>query len=164
MEIDVTKKLLEHMKWANQNLFSFLLSNNIEIFKLSAWDHGWTIEKIVNHLVIAQDRYVSRLSGLFSIEDKFENSDLDGMRNLALRSSENDKKLIEFASMEDKLLTFNQNGKIVNFHASVVLAQSIHHATEHRAQIDDILSFSKVKNINLDLIDVWSYERFLNSK
>lgn len=152
------------MKWANQHLFSFLLSNNVIIYELSAWDQGWTVGKIVNHLVIAQDRYVSRLTGLFSIDDKPENVDLVGMKNLALRSLRNDEKLMEFASMENTLLTFNQNGKTVNFHASVVLSQSIHHATEHRAQIDDILSINKVKNINLDSIDLWSYERFLNSK
>lgn len=162
MEVDVTQKLLFHMKWANQVLFRFLLDADDDIYNLTAWDRGWSIHKIVNHLVVAQDRYVSRLSGLHTIEDKWEPCTKAGMQNLATRSLKNDEKLINLASIENKLLSFNQNGNVVNFHASTVLAQSIHHATEHRAQIDDILSFKGAVNLNLDSIDIWSFDRQIN--
>ena len=84
------------------------------------------------------------------------------LREMQQSNVENDEKLINLASNENKLLSFDQNGNVVNFHASTVLAQSIHHATEHRAQIDDILSFKGAVNLNLDSIDIWSFDRQIN--
>ena len=43
---------------------------------------------------------------------------------------------------------------------STILAQAIHHAAEHRAQIADILAANNLDVLNLDKIDLWSFERF----
>jgi hypothetical protein len=40
---------------------------------------------------------------------------------------------------------------------STVLAQSIHHATEHRAQIAGALIANGVTALNLDDLDVWAF-------
>ena len=40
---------------------------------------------------------------------------------------------------------------------STILAQAIHHATEHRAQIAGALSTHGIDAIDLDALDVWAY-------
>ena len=46
---------------------------------------------------------------------------------------------------------------------STIVTQSIHHATEHRAQLIDALEFKGFKPINLDDIDLWSFDDFERS-
>jgi hypothetical protein len=38
--------------------------------------------------------------------------------------------------------------------------QAIHHASEHRAQISDILAANNLDVLNLDEIDLWSFEKW----
>jgi uncharacterized damage-inducible protein DinB len=38
------------------------------------------------------------------------------------------------------------------------LSQSIHHATEHRAQLASALEAKGFKPLDLDELDLWSYE------
>ena len=40
---------------------------------------------------------------------------------------------------------------------STVIAQAIHHATEHRAQIAGALATNGVDTIDLDALDLWAY-------
>ena len=162
MEKSVIDKLLRHMQWSNSILFNFLSDSTDEVLNLYGWDENWSIGKIANHIVIAQERYVSRLQGITSIKDIYEPHTVEGMKALGIRSAKNDELLNSFSNMEEKDISFNQNGNDVTFSSWTIIAQAIHHATEHRAQIDDVLSFRKVKNINLDLIDIWSFERYKN--
>ncbi|MFM8921223.1 MAG: hypothetical protein ACKOFV_00970, partial [Candidatus Nanopelagicaceae bacterium] len=87
----------------------------------------------------------------------------EGMKALVRQSQVNDAKLKEFIALPDEILTFIRYGKTVSFLTSSVLAQVIHHATEHRAQIADILAINKMDVINLDALDLWSFERFERS-
>ena len=41
---------------------------------------------------------------------------------------------------------------------STILSQSIHHATEHRAQIASALEAKGFKPVDLDELDLWAYE------
>jgi uncharacterized damage-inducible protein DinB len=41
---------------------------------------------------------------------------------------------------------------------SSILSQAIHHATEHRAQIASALEAKGFTPVNLDDLDLWSYE------
>jgi hypothetical protein len=55
---------------------------------------------------------------------------------------------------------FNRYGKDMHAFTSTILAQAIHHAAEHRAQIADILAVNNLDVLNLDKIDLWAFERF----
>ena len=57
------------------------------------------------------------------------------------------------------MLTFVRYGETVSYLSTSVIAQLVHHATEHRAQISDILAFNKMDVVNLDDYDLWSFER-----
>ena len=61
-----------------------------------------------------------------------------------------DEVQIEFLNYEDKL---------VKRWRSTILSQAIHHATEHRAQIASALEAKGFTPVNLDDLDLWSFER-----
>jgi uncharacterized damage-inducible protein DinB len=157
------KRLFQHAAWANQKLFSKLANLSEETFHLSAWDPEWTIGKIANHIVIGQGRYISRLQKVEApIEDEFPLTS-QGMTDLVIRSSENDNKLIEFIDAPEEKITFVRFGETLEYLSSTVLAQSIYHAIEHRAQIVDTLAFNNVHVIRLDDYDAWVFERSQNN-
>jgi uncharacterized damage-inducible protein DinB len=148
------------MAWANNQVFTQLSTLPENSLQFTAWSPEWSVGKIANHIVIAQGRFISRLQKL----DPFPESEFEltssGMAQLAEKSAANDQKIQEFLDLPDQMLTFLRYGKKVSFLSSSVLAQVIHHATEHRAQIADILAVNDMDVINLDALDLWSFERF----
>ena len=153
-------RLFRQMAWANNRVFTTLSELPEEALSFSAWNPEWTVGKIANHIVIAQGRFISRLQK----EDPYPESVFPltsaGMRKLAAKSAENDKKLATFIDRPDEMLTFVRYGETVSYLTSSVLAQIINHGTEHRAQIADILAVNNMDVINLDDLDFWSFERF----
>ena len=156
-------RLFRHMSWANNQLFNQLVTLPEEALSYSAWNQEWTVGKIANHIVIAQGRFLTRLQKQQPFpESEFELTN-SGMSQLTQKSAENDLALQKFLDLPDEKLTFLRYGKKVSFLTSTVLAQIIHHATEHRAQIADILAVNNMDVINLDALDLWSFEKFENS-
>jgi hypothetical protein len=82
------------------------------------------------------------------------------MKDLAKQAAVNDQKIQTMLDMPEEMLTFVRYGETVSFLSTSVIAQFVHHATEHRAQIADIMAVNKMDVINLDAIDLWSFERF----
>lgn len=153
-------RLFRQMAWANNQVFTKLSELPEEALSFSAWNPEWTVGKIANHIVIAQGRFISRLQK----EDPFPEEEFPltsaGMKALAAKSIENDKKLATFIARPDEMLTFVRYGETVSYLTSSVLAQIINHGTEHRAQIADILAVNNMDVINLDDLDFWAFERF----
>jgi uncharacterized damage-inducible protein DinB len=52
----------------------------------------------------------------------------------------------------------NAEEKLVKRWRSTILSQAIHHATEHRAQLASALEAKGFEPVNLDDLDLWSYE------
>ena len=156
-------RLFRHMSWANNQLFNQLVTLPEEALSYSAWNQEWTVGKIANHIVIAQGRFLTRLQKQQPFpESEFELTSA-GMSQLAQKSAENDLALQKFLDLPDEMLTFIRYGNEVSFLTSTVLAQIIHHATEHRAQIADVLAVNNMDVVNLDALDLWSFEKFENS-
>lgn len=157
-------RLFRHMAWANNQLFTQLSTLPESALSYSAWNPEWTVSKIANHIVIAQGRFITRLQRLEPLPESEFEATIEGMNALLQKSAENDVHLQEFLNLPDEMLTFIRYGKSVSFLTSSVLAQVIHHATEHRAQIADILAVNKLDVVNLDALDLWSFERFEENK
>jgi hypothetical protein len=49
------------------------------------------------------------------------------------------------------------DGKLVRRARSTIIFQSVHHATEHRAQLVEALNAGGFTGINLDDFDLWAY-------
>ena len=151
-------RLFRHMAWANNQVFTQLSTLPESALSFSAWNPEWTVGKIANHIVIAQGRFLTRLQKLDPLpESEFPLTSL-GMQDLVQKSLENDAALQKFLDLPDEMLTFLRYGNTVSFLTSTVLAQVVHHATEHRAQIADILAVNNMDVINLDALDLWSFE------
>ena len=69
-----------------------------------------------------------------------------------------DKTIIEESRRDDESITQEIEGKSVTKLRSTIITQAVHHATEHRAQLIDALEYKGYKVINLDDIDLWSFE------
>ena len=71
---------------------------------------------------------------------------------------ERDAQLLELVNFPDEGHKFLRYGVEVEFLTSTILVQAVHHASEHRAQIADILAANQMDVLNLDEIDLWSFE------
>lgn len=152
------QRLLEHMGWANQRMFETLQSLPESTLSLSAWNPEWQIGVIANHIVVASGRLIARISGEAAPAEGPAPTSMDELAALAALAAERDQRLLEMADVQDGPRVFVRYGEEVQFLASTILAQAIHHATEHRAQIADILAVNKQDVLNLDAMDLWSYE------
>jgi hypothetical protein len=82
---------------------------------------------------------------------------------LALRdlSLSFDQRLRESAKNPVGFVEFtNWEGKEIRRNRETILTQSIHHATEHRAQIAGIFANHGLKVIDLDAIDLWEFANY----
>lgn len=124
-------------------------------------DHDeWTAGAILMHLVRSAGFYVSRVTGEPLQTDFTVPMNKKDVGKIAARSAIFDARLRELASEPEGMTSFVQEGKTIHRARSTILAQSIHHATEHRAQIADVLALHGITVVNLDEMDVWAYSDF----
>ena len=156
---DVTLlRLLAHMGWANQQMFATLRSLPDTALAVSAWNPEWRVGVIANHIVVASGRLISRITGEDAPAEHLAPTSGVELGVLAELAAQRDHRLLELAGVPDGPRTFLRYGEAVQFQASTILAQAIHHATEHRAQIADVLAVNHQDVMNLDAMDLWSFE------
>lgn len=152
-------KLFKHMAWANHSVFTILSEIPEVALSLSAWDPEWKVGIIANHIVMAQPRLLARLKKEDAPTDTAFPMTSEGMKALAAQSLKNDEEFLKWIDQPEEMLTFVRYGKTVSFQNTTIVAQIVNHATEHRAQIADILAINKLDVINLDSLDPISFER-----
>ncbi len=150
-------RLFRHMAWANQIMFEKLQEVPVDSLGLSAENKEWTVSVIVQHLVGAAGNYGARVLGEAAPSGINAPSTRADLLELAQRCGEFDARLRDLASHPDEITTYQREGKTIRRARSTILAQSIHHATEHRAQVADILSLHGIRAIDLDEMDLWAY-------
>ena len=75
------------------------------------------------------------------------------------RASDDSAALLECEKLEDIQVEFlNHEKKVIKRWRSTILSQSVHHATEHRAQIASALEAQGFVPVDLDELDLWSFE------
>lgn len=157
-------RLLFHMAWANQKTITHLQSLPEASLKAFATNPEWHVGEIAHHIVDSADHYAFRISGIPAltrpedrgIGDIEQISDLVRIKDQAAIV---DAALLECVELDDIQVEFkNYSGKLVKRWRSTILSQAIHHATEHRAQIASALEAKGFKPVDLDELDLWSYE------
>lgn len=157
MTVDATfDRLLRHMAWANQAVLDSLSKLTPEQLRLTAPGSEWSVARIAHHLVDAQRWYVWRLA-----KDECDDSDVptsgDEVAALAKLLAVADARIREEAALPEGMTTYERDGNIITRARSTILAQAVHHATEHRAQIADTLAAHGLHVVDLDALDVWSF-------
>jgi uncharacterized damage-inducible protein DinB len=153
----ILDRLFRHMAWANQSLLAKLKEIPAEALELSLENEEWKVAIIAQHFVRSAGNYVSRVSEGPLPTDVIRPATHADLDELARRCAGFDSRLRELAAVPEGMTTYEREGRTIVRARSTILGQSIHHATEHRAQIADILSFHGIKAIDLDEMDVWAY-------
>lgn len=151
------ERALRHMAWANQKVYEAVETLPEESLKSYVVNEEWTAYEILFHICDSAGFYVYRL-GIG--EEPATIEEPAKVKTLKELLAINDQNLISAAGQEDREIAFNRDDKVYHRWASTILTQSVHHATEHRAQLIDTLEFKGFKPINLDDIDLWAFDEF----
>ena len=159
------------MAWANQQVIGQIAAMPKEALDAYAVNPEWTVGTIVRHIASASNWYVWRLLDreAFTAEEKAdwdarlkdddeESPKMQDMSHVleVLRSS--DAMLLEQSRLPDAEVPREFRGEQHVFKRSTILSQTVHHATEHRAQAVSALELRGFEPTILDDFDVWSYQ------
>lgn len=164
MNNPLVERSFKHMAWANAQMFSIIKGLPNEAINFSAWNPDWTVGKIAHHIVIAEGRLISRITNQPAPVENDAPTTAEGIGDLIAICAERDTQLLSLIHTPDEMRTFVRYGNEVEFLTSTILVQAVHHASEHRAQISDILAANKMDVLNLDEIDLWSFEKWEKSR
>jgi uncharacterized damage-inducible protein DinB len=149
-------RLLRHMAWANGQLVARLLEQPVETLDLTAPQNEWSAGRILAHLLNAAQGYASRMEGVDRPPNVEPPTSPFELADLGARLAAADAGLRRQATEPDVLVGHPDDTSRHDLR-STILAQAIHHATEHRAQIAGALATNGNNAIDLDAIDLWEY-------
>ena len=152
-------RLLQHMAWANADLFERLTKLPDAALTHTAPGSEWSVGAIAHHLVTAAENYAQRLHGEPRAPEREVPTTSASVSDLRTGLAHADEKLRSGAALpgEEMLSWISFNGEPMSFPRWVLVNQAVHHATEHRAQIAGALAAHGITSVDLDAIDVWSY-------
>ena len=150
-------RLLRHMAWANATMFDWLGGLSDEALGLSSPRNEWTAAMILAHLVDSAGGYASRLEGVpRQAADRAADRRSRSSPGLRPRAPSSTPASARRRALPDGPSPSPNPDEPVRAR-STVLAQSIHHATEHRAQIAGALAAHGIDALDLDELDVWAF-------
>ena len=152
-------RTLRHMAWANGRAFAILAELPREALDVVPAGSTWSVGETLAHLVAAAEAYARTLAGGPRPAERPTPTSGDEVRALAPILAAADET-IRIAALEpgEAILTWTgSDGSTRTNWRWVVVAQAVHHATEHRAQIAGALAAAGRTSIDLDAIDVWAY-------
>ncbi len=152
-------RALRHMAWANQRVYASLGTLPDEALESFIVNPEWSAKRIIQHIVSGADWYVYCLTGAMWSEVPTPSVVAD-VPALAKMLADFDAAILSQSGLPDEYLTIKEEEKSWQNLRSTLLAQAVHHATEHRAQLIDALESKGFAPINLDDIDFWAFERF----
>jgi uncharacterized damage-inducible protein DinB len=149
-------RLLRHMAWANGQVITRLSDQPVETLGLTAPRNEWSAGRILAHLLNAAQGYATRMEGVPRPADVEEPTSATELADLGARLAATDASLRRQATEPDVLVSHPNPARGQDLR-STILAQAIHHATEHRAQIAAALATNGNDAIDLDAIDLWEF-------
>ena len=151
------QRALEHMAWANQEIFKLIAELPDEALDAYATDPEFPVGEILRHIASSAGGYASRLEGVAS-EVLEQPKNMTELREIAKVLATNDARLLKLVDLEDKSIEYQRDGQTVHWWRSTIITQAVHHSIEHRAHAVSALEARGFKKVNLDDFDVWSYE------
>jgi uncharacterized damage-inducible protein DinB len=168
-------KLLKHMAWANHEIFTKVSQLPDEALGAYAVNSEWTAREIMRHITSSATWYGYRLldRALLTDEDKaawkskladteIPPATMKDMPILLERLEKADALLFAAAQEPEGFIIHTMDGRTVSRARSTIISQSVHHATEHRAQLISALEAKGYNSINLDDYDVWYFSDTIN--
>lgn len=150
-------RLFRHMAWANTQVFAVLATLPETVFAVCEPGNDWSVGMITAHLAEAATSYASRLDGQPYADLPFEAVTTHAELAIAAAACAGaDARLHQAAQTPQGVIVRRDNPTLTRARTTV-LAQAVHHATEHRAQIAGALIANGVTALNLDDLDVWAF-------
>jgi uncharacterized damage-inducible protein DinB len=165
-----SEKLLKHMAWANEEILSRVAKMPDKALNSYTTNSDWPVKEIISHIVTSAYFYGLRLQAV-TMEDvaRVEKLRQEAISKKATLETISDlQPLIDSLKLSDAVLLKESykpegevlrevDGKLVRRARSTIIFQSVHHATEHRAQLVEALNAGGFTGINLDDFDLWAY-------
>ena len=147
---------VQHNSWANQQLLEFCANLTEEQRDWTSPGTYGSIHACLQHILGAESGYLFSLTGgELPPGGRLPESlvPLDELRSLAQSNAERIERVVAAERDPERRIT-RPSGAIVP--ATVIVAQFIHHGSDHRAHIGSILGAHGVEGLNLD---VWAFGR-----
>ena len=159
MKNETLDRQLSHMAWANTQMFTVLSALPAESLAYTSPGSEWSVGAIAHHLATAAENYAQRLHGEPRAEKRELPASAADLQVLAAALVVADAKLRAGAQLPgDEILTWiSFSGEELSVPRWVLVNQAVHHATEHRAQIAGALAANGNSSLDLDALDVWTY-------
>lgn len=160
MDVNATlDQQLAHMAWANAGAFAVLATLPQAAYAYTSPGSEWSVGAIAHHLATAAENYAQRLHGEPRAEKRELPSTAADLQVLAAALAVADAKLRAGAQLPgDEILTWiSFGGEELSVPRWVLVNQAVHHATEHRAQIAGALAANGNGSLDLDALDVWTF-------
>lgn len=152
-------RMLRHMAWANGHALAILAELPDEALAVVPAGSTWSVGETLAHLVAAAGGYAWTLTGGPRPEERRAPTSGEEVRALAPVLAAADEAIRGAAGQPgEAILTWQRSdGSTRTNWRWVLVAQAVHHATEHRAQIAAALAAAGRTDLDLDAIDVWAY-------
>lgn len=160
MDVNATlDRQLTHMAWANTEMFSVLATLPEAAYAYTSPGSEWSVGAIAHHLVTAAENYAQRLHGEPRAEKRELPATASDIQTLAAALAVADAKLRAGAQLpgDEVLRWISFGGEEISVPRWVLVNQAVHHATEHRAQIAGALAANGNSSLDLDALDVWTF-------
>ena len=145
--------VLRHNAWANKTLLEHCRTLEPAAMELSAAGTYGTLYGTLQHLVAAEQWYISLLTGEL-IGTRIRRTERHGLDELIATSARTGARAIEIAATDDAGRTLEIDGPEDPSTVGTVFAQLVNHANEHRAHATTILS---VNGKTTPVISGWRY-------
>jgi uncharacterized damage-inducible protein DinB len=152
----ISDRLFRHMAWANAQMFAVLQTLPDAVLAYSEPGNPWNVAMIVQHMAGSAAAYARLLDETYQpawIERPTTSAEL---AVVAAACATADARLHQAAHMPHGMIVRRDHPPLTRARTTV-LAQAIHHATDHRAQIAGALIAHGVTALNLDDLDVWAF-------
>jgi len=148
-------ELFRHHLWANLRLLDGC--EGLSDDQLDATVHGTygSIRRTLTHLAGSDESYVARLTGE-QLDEAIGAGEVLGLADLRAHLRRSGEALIEVAGRTGEIGSIHVawGGSVWQVPPGLILAQAINHATEHRTQINTIITQQGIEPPDLD---GWAY-------
>lgn len=156
--MDTTTFALRHTRWANQGVFRAIAELPDEALSSYIENPEWTAGQILMHITRASARYRSFLLPEKPAPVYEVPTTMSGVLALADELQEIDTDIIGALGLEDALVERTLvDGTVRMVQRVTIVAQAVHHATEHRAQLVDALNARGFFPVSLDDLAPWGF-------
>jgi len=151
------QRALEHMAWANQEIYKLIAELPDEALDAYATDPEFPVREILRHIASSSGSYASRLEATAPVVLE-QPKNMAELRELSKILAVNDARLLNLVDLEDKTIEVIREGVTTHWMRSTIITQAVHHSIEHRAHAVSALEARGYKKVDLDEFDVWGYE------